>query len=485
MRALLLVLVMPFVLQAQVRFDPRRLDDSTALSYAVPSITADPGALMCLWASTSDSTVAAYGRRVAPDGNPLGGVVLYDAVSRDSSNCPPSLSILHTESGGEVRLIYHSCNAVFLVRFISAGGQITDSLCRARAVNPAISRLTHGVLLAYNNLILNEELLLWLQDDGAIVREDTVNIPNVEYVYAEGMQGKLVAFTVSPPGPTTTETFVIHTCNDDGTVTRTDTLLADTLQSDEMDAGHDYDYRQGSLTAIAAVVQQSVSPLVYTLRVMRYANGTATVYAPWETGPVPVGSYIQNWSLAHGAEGFGVVGYYVRDENSVSELRFEAFDAVGQPTSLRRTIPLLLPPSDISANGLDAVVDSGTVYPLFTLNAGDATPRGGVYLAAFPLSDILAVRSHPQIVPQSFGLTAYPNPFNSAVRIEYQFPVAGGVALRLFDVTGRLVGEHRMLNATSGHGEFLWAAAGLPSGVYMARLSGGNNVVTAKLFLIR
>jgi len=49
MRVLLAIVFVPLVLYAQVSFDPRRLDDSTALAYFYPTITEDSGGLMCTW----------------------------------------------------------------------------------------------------------------------------------------------------------------------------------------------------------------------------------------------------------------------------------------------------------------------------------------------------------------------------------------------------------------------------------------------------
>jgi hypothetical protein len=108
MRILLAIVIMPVVLCAQVSFDPRRLDDSTALAYFYPTIAVDSGALMCTWTGVSASVVGAYGRTMTLDGNASGGMGVYDIAGRDSFPCPPTLTILHTGSGGVLHMIYHS-----------------------------------------------------------------------------------------------------------------------------------------------------------------------------------------------------------------------------------------------------------------------------------------------------------------------------------------------------------------------------------------
>jgi len=108
MRVLLAIVFVPLVLYAQVSFDPRRLDDSTALAYFYPTITEDSGGLMCTWAEISADIVGAYGKAMSLDGYATGGLGVYDVVGRDSFPCPPALTILHTGSGGALHMIYHS-----------------------------------------------------------------------------------------------------------------------------------------------------------------------------------------------------------------------------------------------------------------------------------------------------------------------------------------------------------------------------------------
>ncbi|MGM0744832.1 MAG: alpha-amylase family glycosyl hydrolase, partial [Bacteroidota bacterium] len=80
----------------------------------------------------------------------------------------------------------------------------------------------------------------------------------------------------------------------------------------------------------------------------------------------------------------------------------------------------------------------------------------------------------------------YPNPFNPSTQIKYEVPEAGSVVLEVYDVLGRKV---RTLVENNEHprGAFTveFDAAGLSSGVYIARLKQGGQVVSEKMTLIK
>lgn len=90
-------------------------------------------------------------------------------------------------------------------------------------------------------------------------------------------------------------------------------------------------------------------------------------------------------------------------------------------------------------------------------------------------------------VPRVFALSQnYPNPFNPVTKIEFSLPEPGRVSLRIFDAIGRQVavlfddeGEPgRRYRAT-------FNAAGMPSGLYFARLHWNGNHIIKKLLLVK
>jgi len=96
------------------------------------------------------------------------------------------------------------------------------------------------------------------------------------------------------------------------------------------------------------------------------------------------------------------------------------------------------------------------------------------------------VRLGAAAAPMEFGLTgAYPNPFNSAVRLDYSLAEAGRVNLSIYDLNGRLidvvVNSEKSIGVHSVH----WNASALPSGVYIAALKAGERASKVKVTLVK
>ncbi len=98
-------------------------------------------------------------------------------------------------------------------------------------------------------------------------------------------------------------------------------------------------------------------------------------------------------------------------------------------------------------------------------------------------------------IPETFLLTAYPNPFNPSTTISWQSPVGSWQTLKIYDVLGNevatLVDEYK----PAGSYEVEWNASGLPSGVYFYQLlvsalqskdgKAGNFIETKKMILLK
>lgn len=109
-----------------------------------------------------------------------------------------------------------------------------------------------------------------------------------------------------------------------------------------------------------------------------------------------------------------------------------------------------------------------------------------------PLSEMITVvGSAPVVVPTEFNLGQnFPNPFNPTTVIHYQIPSIGSdhfppIRLSVYDVLGREVAI--LVNERKVPGEYAvtWNASGLPSGVYIYRISAGPFSDQKKLLLIR
>ena len=89
------------------------------------------------------------------------------------------------------------------------------------------------------------------------------------------------------------------------------------------------------------------------------------------------------------------------------------------------------------------------------------------------------------ISPDDYTLSAFPNPFNPSTTISFVLPEASRVALRVYDLSGRVVEVLADGHHDAGAHELRFQGNNLPSGVYLARLNAGAVSRTQKLLLIK
>jgi hypothetical protein len=101
-------------------------------------------------------------------------------------------------------------------------------------------------------------------------------------------------------------------------------------------------------------------------------------------------------------------------------------------------------------------------------------------------------KDEPTFTPTTYALLPpYPNPFNPTTTLSFQLPVAGIVKLDIFDINGRkVVAQLAALQQpnswyTPGTHHILFDGAGLPSGIYLVRLTVGDLTRTQKLVLMK
>jgi DNA-binding beta-propeller fold protein YncE len=79
----------------------------------------------------------------------------------------------------------------------------------------------------------------------------------------------------------------------------------------------------------------------------------------------------------------------------------------------------------------------------------------------------------------------YPNPFNPSTQIEYSLPEAAEVQLEVFNMMGQRVATLVSEQQTAGSYSVRFNAGTLASGVYLYRLSAGQEVITQKMTLLK
>ena len=97
----------------------------------------------------------------------------------------------------------------------------------------------------------------------------------------------------------------------------------------------------------------------------------------------------------------------------------------------------------------------------------------------------LSVKDDDLVVPSSFELSVYPNPFNSTMIIKYTLTTPSLVALKVFDVQGRLIETLLQKPQPAGSHTQLWDGSNQSSGVYLLRFETTNTTTMQKVLLIR
>lgn len=134
--------------------------------------------------------------------------------------------------------------------------------------------------------------------------------------------------------------------------------------------------------------------------------------------------------------------------------------------------------AQFNPSGQGAAVGDGILFfPYLTENPDTSGGGGG------DTSEV--AREFPGILPISYTLSVYPNPFNATVTLSIAVSRAAVYSVRLYDVTGReaaRVFEGRI----EGRSDVRFGADQLASGVYFAQLSSeGKALATAKMLLLK
>lgn len=92
-------------------------------------------------------------------------------------------------------------------------------------------------------------------------------------------------------------------------------------------------------------------------------------------------------------------------------------------------------------------------------------------------------------IPTSPHLTAFPNPFNSAVRLNWSYSPSA-TTLEIFNILGQRVRTYDLSTASGSRSSIEWdgrdiTGHSVPSGLYFARLAGNRTSLVSKLVLLK
>ncbi len=93
-------------------------------------------------------------------------------------------------------------------------------------------------------------------------------------------------------------------------------------------------------------------------------------------------------------------------------------------------------------------------------------------------------------IPDKFSVIAYPNPFNPSTIIKYNLSYNALAHIAIYDITGKLINTLINQEQSVGWHEVQWNGTNqngkeVPGGIYLSRVTVGNEVKTNKLILLR
>jgi len=110
------------------------------------------------------------------------------------------------------------------------------------------------------------------------------------------------------------------------------------------------------------------------------------------------------------------------------------------------------------------------------------TPGGGWIYSIKSDNNGSGVDDETPNTPNAFALhPAYPNPANDAVTFSFALPQTGPVTLDIFDIKGRKIDTVLNEELSTGNYEVGVSTGNLASGVYLYRLTAGDNSAVKKM----
>ncbi len=141
-----------------------------------------------------------------------------------------------------------------------------------------------------------------------------------------------------------------------------------------------------------------------------------------------------------------------------------------------------------NGGGMQNFGSGDTIWASIGQTAIGESNTGSTYLGAGYLyieNTTLKLLENKQ-VPKNFAIVSiHPNPFNSSCAIEFDVPEKCDVAIELYDIQGKNIGEREFGYLQAAKYRMRWNAENLPSGTYFVRLNAGNRTITKRAVLLK
>jgi hypothetical protein len=132
-----------------------------------------------------------------------------------------------------------------------------------------------------------------------------------------------------------------------------------------------------------------------------------------------------------------------------------------------------------------AISDQGKIAAIWTQRASDSNDTLEMWAASMNWDTPLgADNPHSTLSPSSYSLSAYPNPFNSTLRVEYSLPSAARGELAMYNLLGQKVAVLKDGILEAGNAAVNWTPEGA-GGIYFAVLKTATQSRTAKVVYLK
>jgi hypothetical protein len=163
-------------------------------------------------------------------------------------------------------------------------------------------------------------------------------------------------------------------------------------------------------------------------------------------------------------------------------------------TNQSYTYPLAVDMDGPAASNRSWISATGSGWASLYGNGADVTIRARTSTAlVLALEGADGAENEVPVAEAPTGLrldAAWPNPFNPQTNLRYALPRDGNVVVTIHDLQGRLVRTLVDGTQTAGEHQVRWDGRGddgrsVPSGPYLGRVSGGGQVRSVKLALLK
>lgn len=129
---------------------------------------------------------------------------------------------------------------------------------------------------------------------------------------------------------------------------------------------------------------------------------------------------------------------------------------------------------------------TGTYQAMLSImNTSMESPLVEIPVTMF-VEEVLALDDDINNIPRALTLAnVYPNPFNASTSISYSLPEQGNVSLEVYNLLGQKVVTLFDGYQSAGYHNCIWDASDVSTGIYLVKLSNGEDSDTKRLTLLK